>query len=443
MTAGFWVVLWGQLGVMAQLMRRADRMVEIGTKPYHPRSDVAVTVAHAGQFVRRKPRMCSTCAYHNLNAMAASANGMQMLPAKPSRFLMVSYGDSNFYAKGGAYHTNALALGCYGNRWGVPARAVDPKQVRKCNKYDRIQEPKMWFFRRVCAMKTLFGSFEQIDKAGKSRGAWDLGLAGTPEWVVHLDGDSILFNGDLGLHTVVRPWSGKDLVFYERFRNGEVVAGNYAARVSTASKQFLQQWESFSDEADFYFSNWDNGALHLQLVRFLQRELRVSNRTLNGLRNLWRKSSEVSEYDRFVAGAKLAIGRRRNFSNVLILRRAHGFCIDDDVHDGATHVIEFGGGPAARYLCVHGLKHTPGDIRNVVGHTCVQSVEHCYSSLLTCQKPWVDPSLLMPVILHVPLSRKGLGEVNDVGECWPSCPTDLSRATWKQLRRGLRKSLLL
>ncbi len=53
-----------------------------------------------------------------------------------SDYLILPIGDRNrFDEKEGMFRHNRRLLDCYGKRWGIPVRFVDPKDVQSCPKY--------------------------------------------------------------------------------------------------------------------------------------------------------------------------------------------------------------------------------------------------------------------------------------------------------------------
>merc|ERR1719491_2464394 len=118
------------------------------------------------------------------------------------------------------------------------------------------------------------------------------------------------------------------------------MAGNYAAQLSPYTLAFLRQWEDlYTLSKKAILSNFDNGALHVALLQDLQGELnnsfgRSPQQALEFVKQRWSESADIPTYDRFVAAAKLSLGPRRVFKNVLIQRRGHGFCEDNDMMDG-------------------------------------------------------------------------------------------------------------
>jgi hypothetical protein len=183
------------------------------------------------------------------------------------------------------FRYNRRTLDCYGKRWGIPVRFVDPKDVSKgvCTKHQD------WFFRRVCVQAAIVESLLMTNVGTNTEGdsLFDLKLAKAPKWIIFFDGDTIVTNNNVSIAKVAEEWGDKHLVFYERFHDGEIMAGNFAVRVSHTvtltltlvltltltiipltlnpkGTKFLRGWEAMSQLAKRVpFSNSDNGALHL------------------------------------------------------------------------------------------------------------------------------------------------------------------------------------
>eukprot|EP00928_Gymnodinium_smaydae_P058817 TRINITY_DN42029_c0_g1_i1.p1 TRINITY_DN42029_c0_g1~~TRINITY_DN42029_c0_g1_i1.p1 ORF type:complete len:337 (-),score=27.48 TRINITY_DN42029_c0_g1_i1:44-1054(-) len=304
----------------------------------------------------------------------------------------------------------------------------------------------MAFFDRICAMTAIIESFLDIDENGNSAGALALELAKAPKYIFHVDGDSFVFNGDMPLSSLVANWPAKDVMFYERFRNGEIMAGNYALTVSHYALEFMRGWDRLHEDGNFYFSNWDNGALHIQALYSVKDELTYdesmpynASTMIAYLKDRWRRSNGVPEYDRYVAAVKLALGSKRSFKRLHLFRRGHAFCVDDDI--GSTSLAKLSkGSHTDRFLCVHGPK-AKVDLLKEVGPTCVSEVMQCTASLLTCTKPPRDSEELKRAIRNAQPQRLALGQVNDVADCWPDCPVDLTQETWASLRKSLQSAV--
>jgi hypothetical protein len=134
-----------------------------------------------------------------------------------SDYLILPIGDRDrFDEHKGTFRYNRRTLDCYGKRWGIPVRYVDPKDVQSCPKYQD------WFFRRVCVQAAIVESLQNTERGS----LFDLKLAKAPKWIIYLDGDTIVTNNNVSIAKASQEWGDKHLVFYERFHNGEIMAGN-------------------------------------------------------------------------------------------------------------------------------------------------------------------------------------------------------------------------
>lgn len=224
-------------------------------------------------------------------------------------------------------------------------------------------------------------------------------------------------------------------MFYERFHNGEIMAGNYAVRVSPLSANFVRMWESMHSIAEnVSFSNGDNGALHLQMINFLKDELNFpqgklasAEEAITRLKQHYLESRDLGSYDRYVAMARLALGPVRNFTHVIILRRGQGFCQDF-----------FFAAPSKsnpQILCYHGFK-SPEALIDEVGQECASAMTECKSSLKDCGHDLG----LQQAPRDAKIGRMALGNVNDIANCWPHCPVNIPAKEWKVLASGLAKN---
>jgi len=116
-----------------------------------------------------------------------------------SDYLILAIGDAErFGVTSGTYSKNRATWACFGNKWGVPVRFVDPKDVPGCPKYSD------WFFSRLCAMASILEAFQQDEGDGLTRGSIDLGLAKKPEWIFHVDGDTVAYNLTVALSDFIQ-----------------------------------------------------------------------------------------------------------------------------------------------------------------------------------------------------------------------------------------------
>jgi len=401
-----------------------------------------IAIAAAWTIPQLKPvrnRTCSICNYLDGNALAAGVAVQLQKRSADADVLILSIGDLARYNVGGAYHTNWLAWTCYANRWGAAVRIVDPGDVPDCPQY------KDWFFRRVCTVKLivkgLLGNGADMQK--------ELQLAHLPKWIFTVDGDTIPLNGNMAVSHFTDQAGDKDVLFIERFRNGEIAAGTIMFRTNSYSAKFLEGWESLeATAASVPFSNSDNGALHLHLVSELRDEIQFpvstyksADQLIKWLRHQYALSGDIPTYDRFVASAKLALGPKRVFKHIQIYRRGNGFCEDDDMWSDGIKPSAQSRGPASRWICIHGAKNAKRDLVDKIGQTCVDSVSSCRASVFECGEsvPADAARHLIEAVRSYPAHRMG-APFNDISDCYPNCSLDLDAHQWAALQPGLQKN---
>lgn len=308
-------------------------------------------------------------------------------------------------------------------------------QVRGCNKRSGPDRHYTFFANKLCAVATLIESFQQQDD-GKPAVLQEMALRKVPTWIMVLDGDMMPSN--MPLTDLQKDCQGRSMIFYERFMNGEIMAGGYALKVSTQAAGFMRKWETLTAKSNFGFSNYDNGALHLHMVSYLSEELSFPQGQFKDAAALtkhleasWHQSVNLATYDGYVAAAKLALGPKRAFRDVLILRRGQGMCNDKDMLPLWQ---------SERFFCLHGFKNRKS-IEKVIGEAKTMAVEKCESSFpaaFTAQVPDLD-TMKKAVAAFKP-SRLGLGRQNDVANCWPDCPSDIPEQQWETYKEGLEKN---
>ena len=129
---------------------------------------------------------------------AASQAAAALAPDDPSLFLVLLWAPKGWFfgskgAKGSDLRANLRTWACYGKRWGVEVRVVDPSGTPKCAK-EHERDP---YFRKTCGMTLALELLLREDKADRQ---WrqDLGLRGPrPAWLVVLDGDVMAYNPEI------------------------------------------------------------------------------------------------------------------------------------------------------------------------------------------------------------------------------------------------------
>lgn len=120
-----------------------------------------------------------------------------------------------------------------------------------------------------------------------------------------------------------------DMVFYERFFNWEIMSGNYLAKNSEFSKDFMMRWanyEFFYYKTPGWWKGFDNGVLH---IVFLESIYPKSSQEVKNCHKYWTRSTSYETYLPYVMCVRVYLGATRVWPGKLkLMRRAHGFARD-------------------------------------------------------------------------------------------------------------------
>ena len=111
---------------------------------------------------------------------------------------------------------------------------------------------------------------------------------GDKEWIFVLDGDNAVRNPNTNIKLEQFIKNDKDIMYYYRFHNNEIAAGNYAIKNTEWAKNYLKGYYELYNTYKGY--NHDNGALHYYL-------LPEKNKCNEFYRN---PSSSLTIYDKYV-----------------------------------------------------------------------------------------------------------------------------------------------
>jgi hypothetical protein len=298
------------------------------------------------------------------------------------------------------YEQQVNALRCYAIRHHYIFYLLDPSLCVPCLSINNF------FFKKHCGV--LFYLIENPQIA----------------WVLVLDGDNVLVNATKRIEDFIPMNNVTHVVHYERFYNGEIMAGNYLIRNHYWSYIYLWKWINlYKYLPDVYYHNNDNGALHLHLLLVLNKNTEIVHKCFS----LWDQSTNEILYDQYVGCVKCALGGQRHFPHVQLLRRGHGFA--RDYREPENLILE-------NDFLLHSFKNDT-------------KLYYAYRIKPTsCMKNWEPP--IHNYLIEHNLSRakelirhhdaiaaiKHPASVGwpDIGSCWPDCSAELDRTSEQQLR---------
>ena len=168
-----------------------------------------------------------------------------------------------------------------------------------------------------------------------------------------LDSDNIPYRMEASLDDWTR--FEETIVLYVRGWSEEITAGNYMVRNTEAGRNFLKAWAHYNVHLPVGFSSYDNGALHIHLLRALGIEPPPRIGTCGMLYHTLKSSAtDLTEYWNFVTCARNALGsnsegdkddddraKMQTFVNgslsVRLLPQKHGFAVDHHLDQEPTN----------------------------------------------------------------------------------------------------------
>ena len=339
----------------------------------------------------------------------------QSTAASP-RVAILIVGDSNAAKK---YAQHWASLRCYAHRWGYSVLV----EANDRDKFEACRDMENFYFRKHCTVAhAMLAAMHRFD------------------YFLVVDGDVFVVNAA----TSLTPWLPSDprmhVIMYERFHDGEIMAGTYLARSSNASVAYLMQWANmhFTLEPDGQTNN-DNGALHLHVVEWLH------GRDSPQWKECRRRASGVGsmgQYDAYVGCTKCVMGRRRVWPDkgLQVMRRGHFVARDFFVSspgDGVPVVDNIGlVGPGD--VLFHGWKET------ITGTWWAEDVDEAVCTKQSDWTPKLRPQVqgsVAEVLAQIRLrdayvikDRGGAVPIADVSGCWPKCPAELTAEQEQQIR---------
>ena len=349
-------------------------------------------------------------------AQFTQTNEAHIRTPTPLRVAILIVGDANAARK---YAQHWVSLRCYAHRWHYTVLV----EANEKDKFAACRDMENFYFRKHCTVAhTIQAAMHDYDF-----------------WLI-VDGDVFVVNAD----TSLSPWLPTDprihVVMYERFHDGEIMAGTYLARSSNTTVAYLMQWANmhFTLERDGQTNN-DNGALHLHVINWLH------GMTTPHWTECRRRASNIGamgQYDAYVGCTKCVMGRRRVWPDrgLQIMRRGHFVSRDFFVSspgDGVPVVDNIGMvGPGD--VMFHGWKEAIAGVwweEEQDEAKCMQQQD--WTPKLRDKVKGSVAEVLEQIRLrdaYVIRDRGGAVPITDVSACWPKCPAELTVEQERQIR---------
>ena len=357
---------------------------------------------------------------------AATTTASSTAPYTPT-FAILILGDAKAAAR---YAQHWSSIACYAHRHNYtflthsnerPQSSSEP-----CGAIDNF------FFRKHCTVAQTMLARPDID------------------WWLVLDGDVFVVSAEQSLSRwlsspMANPRLAGEYVIhhYERFHNGEIMAGNYIVGNTPHAIDYLMGWSDWYGKVPGHsFHNFDNGALHLHLLSYV---VGVDSDEYRQVLAMYQAANSWAAYDAFVGAFRCVIGRRRLWPELglRIVRRGH-FAVRDffvssegDRIEPVTNIGVVGGGE----LMFHGWKES------IVGVWWAEAVDE---QKCTAERDWtprlvdavkVDMAELLRVVRererYTVTDRRNSVAMQDVSDCFPQCPAELTVAQGEVVRERL------
>ena len=122
-------------------------------------------------------------------------------------------------------------------------------------------------------------------------------------------------DSDVIAHNYKRDWNWDeeekyDMIFYERWWNGEIVAGGYGVKNFKKTRKFLRMWADLEYSQPKGFSSADNGAIHVALMKWFQgvKNDSKASQCIKDYQELKEDVMNLKPYNKFVNCARTALG---------------------------------------------------------------------------------------------------------------------------------------
>ncbi|CAM9348726.1 unnamed protein product [Phaeothamnion confervicola] len=278
------------------------------------------------------------------------------------------------------------------------------------------------------------------------------------DWLVVLDSDVFVVNAAPQLEAYLPTDDPRiHAVFYERFHNGEIMAGNYIVRASASGLGLVRRWVAMQRPPGGTgrgVPNYDNGALHIVALNETTAERGDGGAGYAKCLQMGqtvRRGSRIT-YQDMVGCARCYLGGRRNFprAGIRILRRGHGFARDFFVSSPGQMTKEEGpvdnmgvivkAGDGGIDLFYHGWKDSLRTFyaADVDPTGCTKDREW-NPKIRTDRQATMERTKRRVALraLYATTDRRRSVAVDDVSGCWPECPPELTAAQEAQMRKAI------
>lgn len=287
---------------------------------------------------------------------------------------------------------------CYGLKHGYHVLVLDPQNASHwVGDDERCKKCRGFFFARICVTAHILHNYD---------------------YLVHLDGDTGVVNPDIRIEEFLKP-RDFDILYEERFYNGEIAAGIYIVRNSNFSHHYLREWAAYDDRLpNVVWNNADNGILHIHLLRTLFPNDGDGRNMTKHCYSLYEMADTLETYDQYVGCVTGYLAKRRTgTSPIRIQRRGHGLARDLGTVQGKVSDVD---------LFVHAVKEKQAKKLYAGPAQCLTR------EAARSWEPDIRPGFKVTIavmkkllIQDDPKTKAGrpysLAEPASIGNCWPNC----------------------
>ncbi|XGW23675.1 hypothetical protein V3C99_005696 [Haemonchus contortus] len=145
------------------------------------------------------------------------------------------------------------------------------------------------------------------------------------DWILFVDADIGVVNEDSELEKFLDPT--KDIIFYSRFFNHEIMAGSYLVKRSAFSKRFLRGWADYEFSLPKSFHGRDNGAIHMWIIK------QLPSPGMELCEELWNAARDYTSLSYYTVCCRQIL-KKTISPNIKILEKGQGWARDGWLTNG-------------------------------------------------------------------------------------------------------------